>query len=499
VDCGDLEQAEDDSLFFAMEFVNGPDLRSFLNKAPQPFDVEMALAITEGIAEGLGAAHAMGMVHRDIKPENILMARVGDVFVPKIADFGIVATKETSNYTQTGSSLLTPFYAAPEQWRGTRAAELDGRTDLYALGGLLFQMLTGEKVFDAENYEGWAYQHQQAVPRAPSNVRPELADWRGLDALVLSLLAKDPASRPANVAEVLRLLSQIQYVPPVITRRTLQTAASSMPVPVPVSEIATAQVPRHVPTWVWVVGVIVLVVAAFTAGGLFRSHSANSTANIASETPPTMTPQAPKPASAAAPAVEPPTAPTDSKPQPVKTLRPAPEKTTLVQQPNPAPANHPTPTPALSPIEIKDQAEALYDKKSYLEAAELFRQACNGGNAASCNRLGFMYRNGEGIAQDYSRAFTLFTKGCDAGSTGACDNLGILYDKGWGVEQDSSHAAVFFSKGCDGGGGNACTNLGILYLEGRGLAKNPAKGKELLTRGCSLGDSRGCGRLTRLH
>jgi len=495
VDCGDLEQAEDDSLFFAMEFVNGPDLRTFLNKAPQPFDVEMALAITEGIAEGLGAAHAMGMVHRDIKPENILMARVGDVFVPKIADFGIVATKETSNYTQTGSSLLTPFYAAPEQWRGTRAAELDGRTDLYALGGLLFQMLTGEKVFDAENYEGWAYQHQRTEPRAPSSVRPELADWRGLDALVLSLLAKEPANRPANVAEVLRLLSQIHYAPPVITRRTLQTAASSMPAPVPAPEIATVKVSHHVPSWVGAVGVAVLVAAAFAAGGLFRSQPAKP---VAQEAPPTMTPQVPQPDSAPSPAVKTPAAPPESKP--AKTPKEAPGKTPLVQQLNPAPVNHPNPpTPALSPIEIKDQAEALYDKKSYLEAADLFRRACNRGNATSCNHLGFMYRNGEGVAQDYSRAFALFTKGCDAGSMGACDNLGILYDKGWGVEQDSSHAAVFFSKGCDGGGGNACTNLGILYLEGRGLAKNPAKGKEFLTRGCSLGDSRGCGRLARLH
>jgi serine/threonine protein kinase len=492
VDCGDLEQAEDDSLFFAMEFVNGPDLRTFLNKAPQPFDVEMALAITEGIAEGLGAAHAMGMVHRDIKPENILMARAGDVFVPKIADFGIVATKETSNYTQTGSSLLTPFYAAPEQWRGTRAAELDGRTDLYAMGGLLFQMLTGEKVFDAENYEGWAYQHQRTEPRVPSSVRTELADWRGLDALVLSLLAKEPAGRPANVAEVLRLISQIQYLPPVITRRTPQTAASSASIsaPVPASELAAANVPRRVPNWAWAVGVVGLVAAAFAAGGFFRSNSKNSAANIPPETPPTITPQAPKPASAPAQAAEAPAAPPESKP--AKTPKHAPGKTTPAPQRNP-------PAPTLSPIKIKDQAEALYDKKSYPEAAELFRLACNGGNAASCNRLGFMYRNGAGVAQDYSRAFALFTKGCDAGSTGACDNLGILYDKGWGVEQDSSHAAVFFSKGCDGGGGNACTNLGILYLDGRGLQKNPAKGKELLGRGCSLGDSRGCGRLARLH
>ena len=114
VDSGDLERAEDDSLFFPMEFVQGPNLLDFLHDAPKPFDVGLALAITRGIAEGLGAAHAKGMVHRDIKPANILMAREADCWIPKIADFGIVATKESSStLTRTGGTLLTWNYAAP--------------------------------------------------------------------------------------------------------------------------------------------------------------------------------------------------------------------------------------------------------------------------------------------------------------------------------------------------------------------------------------------------
>ena len=145
MDCGDLESAEDGCLFFSMEFVDGPDLRGFLHDASQPFDVALALALTRQIAAGLGAAHARGMVHRDIKPENILLARDASGWLPKIADFGIVATKEASTaYTRTGGTLLTMAYAAPEQWRGTPAAQLDGRTDLYALGGLLYEMLTGQ-------------------------------------------------------------------------------------------------------------------------------------------------------------------------------------------------------------------------------------------------------------------------------------------------------------------------------------------------------------------
>jgi len=277
VDCGDLEAAEDDSLFFSMEYVDGPDLRAFLNDAQShsaedhvalkghdfsravnepnetaalaagamyqgtasavpitqqkeagplgpegSLPVPLALSIARQIAEGLGAAHAKGMVHRDIKPENILMARDAGAWLPKIADFGIVATKESSTaYTRTGGTLLTMAYAAPEQWRGTPAASLDGRTDLYALGGLLYEMLTGQTPFHAENYEGWAHQHQTTPPPPPSTLRPDLANWQGLDALTFRLLAKDRNDRPANVAELLTQLDAVRLVPPEGYRETV--------------------------------------------------------------------------------------------------------------------------------------------------------------------------------------------------------------------------------------------------------------------------------------
>jgi serine/threonine-protein kinase len=226
VDCGDLEQAEDGSLFFAMEFVDGSDLRDFLHGAPRPFDVGLALDMVRGIAEGMGAAHAKGMVHRDIKPENILVAQENGRPVPKIADFGIVATKESSTgRTSTGGSLLTWAYAAPEQWRGMRGSELDGRTDLYALGGVLFEMLTGQTVFDAENYEGWAYEHGNTPPRLPSSLRPDLAEWQGLDALVLRMLTKAREDRPHDVPELLRLLDTIENAQP--RRVTLRDEAAA--------------------------------------------------------------------------------------------------------------------------------------------------------------------------------------------------------------------------------------------------------------------------------
>ena len=238
VDAGNLEPAEDGTLFFSMEFVDGPDLRSFVQNAPQPFNVKLALQITRGIAEGLGAAHAVGVVHRDIKPENILMARDGDTWIPKIADFGIVATRQTTRQTQVGTALLTPFFAAPEQWLGTPAAQLDGRTDLYALGGVLFEMLTGMSVFEADNYHGWAQKHLNAVPLPPSSLRPDLLEWKGLDSLVLRMLAKDRNNRPNDVAEVISLLDAIVYEPPP------PPAPAALPEPLPVPDPSPVYVPQ---------------------------------------------------------------------------------------------------------------------------------------------------------------------------------------------------------------------------------------------------------------
>ena len=262
VDAGNLEPAEDGTLFFPMEFVDGPDLRHFLHQAPKPFDVGLALFITRGIAEGLGAAHAKGMVHRDIKPENILMARDGDTWVPKIADFGIVATRELSQHTQTGSLLLTPFYAAPEQWLGTRASELDGRTDLYALGGVLYEMLTGRKVFDAENYHGWAQQHLNALPQPPSDLRPDLANWPGLDALVLRLLAKNREQRPKDVAELIRLLDAVVFVSPSIMQPITEPESRG--------HETVERAAKRVPIWVWIGSVAILLVAAFAVTWLLK-------------------------------------------------------------------------------------------------------------------------------------------------------------------------------------------------------------------------------------
>lgn len=204
----DLDQAEDGSLFIAMEYVDGPSLRTVAGGFREGMPVPLALSIARGVASGLAAAHARGTVHRDIKPENILLMGAAGVDVQaKVLDFGIAAMLDGPAPTSlTRGLMLTPEYASPEQWRGMPAADMDGRTDLYALGGVLYEMLTGQTPFHAHTMEGWMFAHLQENPLPPSQLRSEIVEWPGLDAQVLRLLARDRAARQKDAAELIGLL-----------------------------------------------------------------------------------------------------------------------------------------------------------------------------------------------------------------------------------------------------------------------------------------------------
>jgi serine/threonine protein kinase len=263
----DLDQAEDGSPYIAMEYVEGHDLRQALESGA--FPVESALAIARGIALGLGAAHAKGIIHRDVKPENVLLASApGAPVTPKLLDFGIAAMKESVTVaSRTHGLMLTPPYAAPEQWKGMASEDLDGRTDLYALGGVFYEMLTGGTAFHAPNTEGWMYQHLHQQPPPPSQLRPELADWRGLDALAVRLLAKERDRRPGNVAELLELLDGVRYVAPMI-RRKVVTESPSQHLPAPATFL------RNFTTLKWAIAAAAIVIGA---GILLAVHAFLST------------------------------------------------------------------------------------------------------------------------------------------------------------------------------------------------------------------------------
>ncbi|MFD4658497.1 protein kinase [Kitasatospora sp. NPDC058444] len=215
--------------FIVMELVSGRSLAALLAEQ-QSLPVERAVGIAAAVCEALSVAHAAGLVHRDIKPGNIMITDDGGV---KVVDFGIARAGSSSNLTQTASVLGTAAYLSPEQ---ATASALDGRTDLYAVGCVLTEMLTGATPFTAETPVAIAFKHVSEQPLPPSVRRPGLPP--ALDAAVLRLLAKNPADRPADAAtargELLGTVPGLMVTDPTaeLLANTAGTATQLLP-PVP--------------------------------------------------------------------------------------------------------------------------------------------------------------------------------------------------------------------------------------------------------------------------
>jgi TPR repeat protein len=404
-----------------------------------------------------------------------------------------------------------------------RAAELDGRTDLYALGGVLFEMLTGQTAFEAESYEGWGEHHRFTIPLPPSKIRPELAEWRGLDDLVIRLLAKDRDQRPYDVAEVLRLLDAVEYVPTPV-RRPDPPQPAPPPIPVPPPPVPV----KRVPSWLWIAGVLLIVMAAFSAGRLLNSNNSqdnptqNTTQNQQADHTQPDQPQgqanSPQPGSESQ---------TAESPKPSRDTQP------FFSQINPQ-ANAPS-KPAssgASAAALDTQAEGYYNQKNYTEAAPLFDQACSGGSMRACTFLGFMYEHGQGVGRDSEKAVRLYNTACDGDFATACRDLGPVYTDGepgipkdearaasynlkacnlgefdgcagagWdyyrgiGVGVDFQRAASLLTKSCDGNSAYGCNDLGVLYNRGEGVTEDQGKAATLFQRACTGGDPHGCSNL----
>jgi hypothetical protein len=180
--------------YIVMELVDGQTLRQLLT-ASAPLAPGLAVAIAQQIADALANAHRAGLVHRDIKPANILLCDDGaGALRVKVTDFGIakVGAELGNDLTQIGTVLGTPKYLSPEQVEGR--VEPDARSDLYALGVVLFEMLTGRPPFNGPTAMATALAHLRDPPPHVSSLRPEIS--AGLDAFVDQLLAKSPADRP---------------------------------------------------------------------------------------------------------------------------------------------------------------------------------------------------------------------------------------------------------------------------------------------------------------
>jgi serine/threonine-protein kinase len=506
VEVADLDQDEDGSLFIAMEYVAGPSLRAVLQQAPHGLPVARALHIARGLAAGLAVAHARGTIHRDIKPENILLgAELDGREQAKVLDFGIAAmTEGITNLSHTHGVLLTPEYAAPEQWRGTPAAELDGRTDLYALGGVFYEMLAGRSPYHAQNLEGWMYQHLQGVPEPLGNLRPDLAwEYPGLEAMVMRLLAREREQRFPSALALLEALSPQPpaFQPPVPRPLAPQPLAPQplppqppvpqppvpqppafqplAPLPAAVVEPLHITVPEPGPgpprfgTSKWAVAAAIVV----GLGVLLAWWYSRPTPVTAV---PVLTPGGGTYAEAQSVAISdatpdatiyytvdgsPPTKESPIYTQPISSLPSGTVVRAMAAAEGHSPSSDVTGVyiwsaavrPAANPpgISAYDQGKSSYDRKDYAQARTLFGQACDGGEMRACNYLGYLYAQGLGGTQSLQMAREVYQKACDQGTLSSCASLGSLYqDAG-----NTGDARKYFQKACDGGLAEACSLL----------------------------------------
>jgi len=228
----DIDEAEDGRPFIVMEYIEGRSLKEVI-QAEAPMAAERVCSIISQVAKALDAAHRLGIVHRDIKPANIFLVAhpwaPGEPETAKVLDFGIAKVKESylndgasshHTLTGTGSVIGTPAYMSPEQARGLRGDQLDGRSDVYSLGVVMYEMLSQALPLDADTSVQWILAHVQTPPKPLWEARPDLQIPPAVAAVVMRCLEKERQNRPESAlhlaAEIQR--AQQQFWSPAATR-----------------------------------------------------------------------------------------------------------------------------------------------------------------------------------------------------------------------------------------------------------------------------------------
>jgi serine/threonine-protein kinase len=199
----DFGQAEDGAMYIAMEYVQGKDLHHILSRE-WPLPEARVIRLMSQVLSALADAHSAGVIHRDLKPENIMVEqRRGEADFVKVLDFGIAKIVDGTNddgpaLTRAGFVCGTPEYMSPEQARG---AQLDHRSDLYAVGVIIYQLMCGMLPFDSDSAVGFATKHLTEVPPPPTKRRPEAKVSVAMERLIMKALAKSPDDRPQTAEQ----------------------------------------------------------------------------------------------------------------------------------------------------------------------------------------------------------------------------------------------------------------------------------------------------------
>jgi len=187
--------------YITMEYVSGGDLKRFIRRSKR-LDTGTAISIAKQICEGLEEAHSLGIIHRDLKPNNIMIDDNGNV---RIMDFGIARTIKGKGITGSGVMIGTPEYMSPEQ---VEAKDIDQRSDIYSLGIIMYEMLTGRIPFEADTPFAIGIKHKSEIPKDPKELNPQIPD--DLSGVILKCLEKEKENRHQSAGEVRSELENIE-------------------------------------------------------------------------------------------------------------------------------------------------------------------------------------------------------------------------------------------------------------------------------------------------
>jgi hypothetical protein len=458
--CRIHDYGEDRGLaYISMQYIEGVELRQRI-RAGGGLPPNEACAIAGQIADGLQAIHDEGIVHRDLKAANVMIDGHG---LARLMDFGIAKATGGEALTATGAIVGTPEDMSPEQFGGD---PVDARTDLYALGIILYEMLTGRVPFTADTTIATLMKHLHDEP--PLDAAAAGAMPATLVPLLRQALAKKPEDRPSSardIADALRSAgaTEVAAAPPT---RPGGAAPHTTRVPLP------RRVTRPL-----------VLTGAFAVVGLFAVAALWPVWKASIAEPPR-----PRASLSAPPAI-------------------------LRTEVTPSPAIAPLPSPT---ADVPGDCDGMNSSacadlaaryaagsgvpKDEARAAALYDRACQGGAARGCTGLGVLHNTGGGVAKDLGRAAVLYERGCRGGDASGCNNLGTLYEFGsLGLARDEERAAALYGEACEKGDAQGCGNVAVLRLRRplTGAAREEAV--SLLQGSCAKGSTRACRTLEEIQ
>lgn len=468
---------EDDLCFIVMKFVAGASMSDIMGeRIPLP----RICTYIDQIAGALDHAHENGIVHRDIKPANFLLDKEW-VF---LTDFGIAKIMEGSTVLTTAGEIMgTPAYMSPEQAMGKPT---DYRTDIYSLGIVLYQMVTGEVPFKGETPYGVMFRHVNDPLPLPRTVAPDLPE--PVEHVILKALAKAPEHRyesAGKLAEALRMAASTEreelktriFSSPVIEQPAAEPPPEREANPISISRelsdpdansaVAIETAPRQKRPFLPVLALVGLLAVGIAVFLLTKST-------------------APPPAVPTKPESE-----VINRPVPIK---PPAEPAALLPGSETEGASQETAPKPPSPTSPEEDAATLYqkamhslDQRNYKDALQYFQRAGENGHAMGFHEIGYMYRQGLGVTRNDAEAAIWYRKAADQGIAASQSNLGVMYLKGEGVEKNEKEAFKWFMKAAGQGNPSAQFYIATMYRNGISVPADEERALEWYKKAADLG------------